>query len=93
MIYFMSRNVSAAGLEIAYYEMIIYIYFYTYTLYILYVRLYMHIRSMNVHNLHLKPEMMNGDNLIKGCFFTNKAFFKKVRNYIQLRGRFYMDFK
>lgn len=59
MIYFISRNVSMAGLKTAYYEIILYI---------------MHIRNMHVHNLYLKPKMMNGKSLLKTCFAEEGHF-------------------
>lgn len=46
MIYLVSRDVFISGLKTAYYEMVLYI---------------LHIRSVGVHNLHLKPEMTNGE--------------------------------
>lgn len=48
-----------AGLKTAYYEIILYI---------------MHIRNMHVHNLYLKPKMMNGKSLLKTCFAEEGHF-------------------
>lgn len=60
MIYLVSRDVFISALKTAYYEMILYI---------------LHIRSVDVHNLHLKPEMTNGESLVKGCFLLTRATF------------------
>lgn len=60
MIYLVSKDISISGLQTAYYEMILYI---------------LHIRSVNVHTLDIKPEMINGESLIKGCIVLTRATF------------------
>lgn len=60
MIYLVSKNVFLSGLKTAHYEMILCI---------------LHIRSMEVHNLPLKLEMMSGESFIKHCFLLTRATF------------------
>lgn len=49
----MSKNVPTARLKTVFYKIILYI---------------VHIRNMGVYNLNLKPEMMNRESIIEGCF-------------------------
>lgn len=60
MIHLVIRNVFVSGLKTAYNEVSLYI---------------LPVRSVKVHNLHLKPEMVNGESLIKGCFVLTRATF------------------